>query len=468
MDQPPAFQVSVPPKLPLHPPNGRAAPCPLSVNEAFRFTPLTTSPLRASDAIALPTLRSRNLAVPLVSQADRKALARSPPPPRTQRQVFEWLDPILEHVEINYRLGQQSPRHNARPSSANAQLAHGLAPKQPNPAHATPSTASQLPAPSHERQALARQDFAVVPETALRLRTQKEQGDAAIAQLQDLLTDIFDAEDRSDPSSGNVASHIHYFSAPDADEDFALRLTSSVHEKLQSLLKRLVALKRLNDVDLAALQRLQQLCAPAVAKSLYLAACLDPSPSGDDVSSWLDRLARLENGESAAVTFLYTCLGTESDRLHQQADTLSAIPGLLKHCFERLLIPVIEARPDGHASQLFALALNKSEQIKKLLDTSKKLLDILTSACVQLHEARDCVSETEFLASTLIFAQNAPTDKAAALGPQTYERVRKQAMSSLACIFAALPHERSTILDNLLSSLDRLPSTSRSARQFKV
>ncbi|RMZ84838.1 hypothetical protein DV737_g999, partial [Chaetothyriales sp. CBS 132003] len=453
MDQPPAFEVSVPSKPP--------PPRPLSVNEAFRFTPLTASPLRASDAIALPTLRRRNLAAPLVSQADRKALARFHPSPHTQGQVFEWLDPsqlaeikfrrvaepapqappplsklsplaaaVLESAEINYRLGQQSPQpsplQNARP-------ANGLTPQQRKPAHAVPTAASPPRAKSRQPPASSRQDFAA-----------KEQGDAAIAQLQDLLTDIFEAEDRSGPSSSaTLPGHVHCFDAPDADEDFALRLTSSVHEKLQSLLKRLVALKRLNDVDTAALQRLQQL-------------------------SWLDRLSKLENGESAAITFLYTYIGTQSDELHQQPDTLSAIPGLLKHCFERLLLPVVEARPDGHASQLFGLALNNSDRFKKLLDTSKKLLDLLTTACVQLHEARDCVSETEFLASTLIFAQNAPSDKAAALGPQTYERVRKQAMSSLACIFAALPHERSTILDNLLSSLDRLPSTSRSARQFKV
>ncbi|RMZ76030.1 hypothetical protein DV738_g5182, partial [Chaetothyriales sp. CBS 135597] len=528
MDQP-AFHVSVPSKPSQKAPsNGGPVPRPLSVSEAFRFTPLTTSPLHASDTIPIPTFRTRNLAAPLVSQADRKSLARVEPNANAKRQVFEWLDPsqlaeikfkrraedrpqsssaplplpnlsplaaaVLENVDIRYRLGQQS-QQQSQPQSARsanaahdrAQLMNGLTPQHRKPAHATVATPQQLHKPAHPQPAAKspRHDFAAVPgspkrqklsaevdttnaETALRLRTQKEQGDAAIAQLHDLLTDIFDAEDRIDPSSGNIPSHIHCFDVPDADEDFALRLTSSMHEKLQSLLKQLVALKRLQHVDMATLLRLQQLCAPAVTKSLYLAASLDTPPPDDDIGIWLDRLGRLENGESAAVTFLYTYLGNQSDKLRQQPEALSAVPGLLKHCFERLLIPVVEARPDGHASKLFALALNHSGRIKKLLDTSKKLLDILTSACVQLHEARECVSETEFLASTLIFVQNAPTDKAAALGPQTYERVRKQAMTSLASIFAALPLERSTILDNLLSSLDRLPSTSRSARQFKL
>jgi len=97
-----------------------------------------------------------------------------------------------------------------------------------------------------------------------------------------------------------------------------------------------------------------------------------------------------------------------------------------------------------------------------------KLLDLVARVCVEVRGANSIVNSTEFLASKLIFVQNAYNDKTSAIGSQTFERLRKQAMAAVARFYASFPAERSAILDEVLSSLDKLPSNSRSARQYKL
>ncbi len=149
-------------------------------------------------------------------------------------------------------------------------------------------------------------------------------------------------------------------------------------------------------------------------------------------------------------------------------EVLQWLPNVLVNLFENCLILVVEARPEAQDGKLFRIASENSEILKRLLDVGRKLLDLVAKVCIQIKGAGSIVNSTEFLAAKLLFVQNAYNDKASAIGSQAYERLRKQAMAALAKLYAAFPGERGPILDEVLTSLDKLPSNSRSARQYKL
>lgn len=302
---------------------------------------------------------------------------------------------------------------------------------------------------------------------ALRQRTQKEQGDAAVLQFQDQIVNILEVRDQIEADNAQdavVASN--YFEPANDDDDFKIQFTPSYLPKLQARLKELIDLKRLDDISSDHITRLRQLCEGPVRRSQSSNLRLSRDPSDDDVAEWQSRIQSAEVGAASASVILLTALGDNPPEL--APDVLQAVSVVLVNAFESCLIPVVEARPEGPSAQLFSYASANDKSLRSFLDVCKKLLDQLATACVQLKEAAECLNATEFLAAKLIFVQNGPTDKVAALGSKTFERHRKQVMSSLARLFAAFPADRAPIMDEILSSVDKLPSTSRSARQYPL
>lgn len=306
---------------------------------------------------------------------------------------------------------------------------------------------------------------------ALARSSKKEKDDQLLASFENQLVEIFEAQDRMAPDTSMEMSSVRnpMFDVIDTENDSdEPRLAVTVHEKLQVSMSQLVSSNRLNDVSTEYLQRLQRLCEPAIeaAQTVNLRAPADLSQQ--DISIWLSKLHQGVSGAAAANTLIYTVLGASQNQELVNPETLQCLPNVLVNLFENCLIPIVEARPDGQDSQLFSLATSHHESLRRLLDVARKLLDLVARICVEVKGASFIVNSTEFLASKLIFVQNAYNDKASALGSQAYERLRKQAMAAVARLYAAFPGERSAILDEVLTSLDKLPSNSRSARQYKL
>ena len=149
-------------------------------------------------------------------------------------------------------------------------------------------------------------------------------------------------------------------------------------------------------------------------------------------------------------------------------ESFNWISTTLNNVFENFLIPIIESRPDGKDQSLFEAVKEVRDQARSLLESAQKLLDTLSEVCVKTTNGDSAAKAVEYLAIKLIFVENATSEKASALGIQTFERARRIAMETIARIFARYPEERSHIRGAILSSLSKLPSTSRSARQYKT
>src|SRR5690606_14232146 len=103
-----------------------------------------------------------------------------------------------------------------------------------------------------------------------------------------------------------------------------------------------------------------------------------------------------------------------------------------------------------------------------LAHQTKKILALFANFLSRIEVAEGTITAMEFLATKVIFAESAHNDRESALWLQKYEAVRRGAMDVLAKIFSKYQDQRAFILDEILVSLEKLPSTRQSARQFKL
>lgn len=412
-------------------------------------------------------------------------------PTRSESKLKIDLNPmqkmVLQKTKIDYAYPSSTPVkiNDAYPSVKSYQkkpMAKAKADNTPSKASLDPKFIIEIPQVLSSAQ---RDEYAALPESpkrrklhesrvngkiALDISSKREKDTLLLTSFENQLLEIFEAQDRLAPdTSATAVNHDRaVFDFADDEDDSEPRLSLRIHEKLQATLSLLVSSVRLADASPEYLRRLQSLCEPVVEAAQTVNLRIQPDPSEEDIKVWLSRLHKAESGATSACTFIYIVLGNPQKEELVNLEVLQWLPNVLVNIFENCLIPIVESRAEGQNSHLFDLASRNTDAVKKLLDAGRKLLDLVARVCIQIKGAGSIVNSTDFMASKLIFVQNAFSDKTSAIGSQTYERVRKQAMAALAKLYAAFPAERHAILDEVLTSLDKLPSNSRSARQYKL
>lgn len=299
---------------------------------------------------------------------------------------------------------------------------------------------------------------------------QRQKIEAAVMNLQNLIADIFEAEDQLQPdTSGNFSSDAAKFFVPNHVGDSELPvLTPHVQFRLDSALYKVISAKAFGSIPADNLSRLQKLCEGAVGGVTSLSVTLGEDWSEGDIEEWVGRLNRAEHGlQAARILLRIMTAGREEKQLYSE-EVLSNILEALKHVLETCMIPVIEARNSESNSLSFKILSAQRKPLTSLLQMAGKVLRLLSEMIVKVDVSDSAVNSVEFLSTTLIFVENAPTEKDSALGIQKCEAIRRIAMDVLAKIFARYPDQRTFIFDEILTSLEKLPVTRQSARQFKM
>lgn len=309
-----------------------------------------------------------------------------------------------------------------------------------------------------------------LPQVVIHYQAQREEAEAAFSKFQDFLSEIFEAHDRlqADTSYSSVPHTSQYFEEPDGLDDSTHRLTTKVHSKLQNAIKKLTNNNKFKDLPPDEVKRLQRICEGPVFRTETINLQAGEEPSEEDASHWRTSVYEAENGLTSACTLGWTILGSLENKELCPEDIVQSIPILLTNAFENCLIPIVEARSTGRSSGLFKLASGAKDLLTRLLHQSRKLLSLMADICLQMESAETAITRIEYLATQLIFVESSHTEKDSALGVQLYETVRKTAMEALAKIFSRFADQRQSILDEILSSLQKLSTTKQGARQFKL
>ncbi|KAJ5230348.1 hypothetical protein N7489_011056 [Penicillium chrysogenum] len=334
-------------------------------------------------------------------------------------------------------------------------------PTKPVPQHSDHANAKKLQLKAHDQDAMA----------AVRLKDQKEEADAALQKLQDLLHEVFEAEDQIEPDTSTPPTSDTpnpIFVNPTSLEVHGLILSSDAHTRLQKALRKVAGFDRLQDIPSDYLNRIQKLCEKPIIAAQTPDIGLGDSFSELESQEWLGKTEDVLNALFAIGTLLQTMSGRQTERDLCPEDLIEAIPAVLNQVFDHCIIPAVESRPGGRDGQHFHFFSAQKRIIGALVHQSKKVLTLFADFLSRIDVSEGTITAAEFFAAKLIFVENAHNDKDSALGYQKYEPARRGAMDVLAKVFSKYPEQRPFILDEILVSLEKLPTTRQNARQFKV
>ncbi|KAI9836545.1 MAG: hypothetical protein M1819_001176 [Sarea resinae] len=299
---------------------------------------------------------------------------------------------------------------------------------------------------------------------------QKEKSEISLRDLQDLVSNIFEAEDQLQPDTSGAVSvdASNYFMSAGFSDGNIPTLASSIQTKLEASIQKVISMGVFAHIPVDQLNRLQKLSEGALALIESTDLRVAEIQSDDDVDSWLQRVGLAENALKAARTVLRIMTGGREEKQLYSEEQLQNILNMLKTVFDTCLIPIVELRNSGPNGDMFKKLSAQRKAISTLLHHCGKVLRLLADLLIKVEVSEGAVTTVEFLASTLIFVENAPSEKESVLGIQKYETLRRTGMDVLGKIFARYPDQRTFIIDEILTSLEKLPVTRQNARHYKL
>ncbi|OTB06349.1 hypothetical protein M426DRAFT_319081 [Hypoxylon sp. CI-4A] len=291
---------------------------------------------------------------------------------------------------------------------------------------------------------------------------QRELANAAFGDLRRCLQEIFTAEDRLTSGHG-AASHLITLS-----NEQEPTMTAAAHDKAQKQINRAIGMGCFRQAPLNDLLRVQSLGEGSLKHADTLDFKLDETWGETDVGFWAQQLHDIEVGLKAARTSLrIMCGGREEKQLYSE-DLIQQGLSLFRNVIEDIIIPTAELRSTGSTSNLFHRLAAHKKVISTLFTTCQKVFSLMSDLITSVDLSETVVHTLEFVASRLIFVENAHTEKDSVVGVQKFDALRLVAMNVLSQVFLMNPAQREGIFNEILTSLEKLPIGKQSARQFKL
>ena len=305
----------------------------------------------------------------------------------------------------------------------------------------------------------------------VRVDDQKHKSDECLQTLQDLIGDIFGAEDQLQPDTSGVISieASKYFVVGDDNEQRnEATLAPWVHKSLEACLQKVISSRRFAELPVEDLIRLQKLCEAAISSAESTDLTIVYDGSDIDVEDWIRRLGVAEAGLKSARTLFRIMVGGREEKQLYSEDLLQIVLNVLKSVIDSCIVPIVEARSTGPSSNTFVTASSQQKPLVALLHQASRTMSLLAELLAKVEVAESVVTTVEFLVVRLVFVENAHADKESALGVQRFEAFRRKATDVLTRIFARYEFQRESIVGEILTSLEKLPQSRQSARQFKL
>ncbi|KAF3905022.1 hypothetical protein AA313_de0204435 [Arthrobotrys entomopaga] len=304
----------------------------------------------------------------------------------------------------------------------------------------------------------------------------RAKADSALNTLQTLLVHIFEVEDSLQPdTSGNVASLTPGFFIPPgalgySPETSGQCLSLGIHVKLDHAIRQVVSYKRLEAMEIDDLTRLLKLCENTlkVAENIDVKVGEVGEVSGSEglVSEYDQKIAFAENSVKTCRTILRIMNGGRQEKQLYPEELLTSIHNVMKNLLEGSIVPLVALHSDREDS--FKAAMSKKKSLRDLLQDIVKILKLLTQLISNQEVTEDFLIKMIYTSVSLVFIDNATSDKDSVLGTKKVENLRLAAMNVLAKIFARYPDQGDSIITEVLSNLERLPVGRQSARNFPI
>jgi len=293
---------------------------------------------------------------------------------------------------------------------------------------------------------------------------QREQVHVALNAFNRILSSTFEAEDDYETESRCTSDLLLPDVTRSNNSPFLSKLAVN---RLDAAIQKVTSVRGLAKLPLEDLNRLQKLLSYTVGGVDTFNLVLGQDHNESDVDEWLQHVDTAEIGLLAARILLrIMTAGREEKQLYSE-DYLNCIVCALEHVVDTCIIPIVESRSSADELNFRTFSAQKKPLISLLLVVGK-VLRLFGNLIAKVDIADSAVAKVEYISTRLIFVENAPAEKESCLGIQRFEVLRRTAMDVLAQIFQRYPDQRTSIIDEILVSLEKLPVTRQSARQFKL
>lgn len=321
----------------------------------------------------------------------------------------------------------------------------------------------EKPETPHERK---REEIVI----AIGTKDQRAIANEALHRLQEIMQDIFEADDQSQPDiSGMISAEAgQFFVSAHYEEREINTLAPAIHIKLEAALQKVISLGKYDEIPIDHLCRLQSLCQGGLASAESSDIHAELTSGLEDDSKWIQGTEALDSGLRASRTILRIMIGGRQEKEIYSEELLQNVLGVVEKVLDSSIIPVVEARSTGPGSAVFETASSHKKIVSQLLYDAKKVMNLLAGLLTKVEMAETIITTMEFFATRLLFVDNAHTEKESILGIQKFETLRRTAMDLIAEIFSRYPQQRPFLFDEILTSLQKLPVKGQQARQYKL
>ena len=295
---------------------------------------------------------------------------------------------------------------------------------------------------------------------------QKERAQAALETLQQTFAPILEAEERIENES-STSKHVQLFFQPCTDGS-SLILNGSALSNIDSALAKAVGTKQMSKVPLELLARIQKLCAKVILSAIDDDTTFPDDPSDDSLQRWSATIPVAENTTAAARTLLRTMTAGRTDKELFPEETLSQLLDNFRQVTESCVAPIAEIKASSDTGRAVCREKSVTRSLSTISQRAGRILKLLGDLLLSSELSEMAVTKVDYICTKLIFVANTSSEKESILGVSRFETVRRSAMDCLARVFLRLPSQRKSILDEILSSLEKLPVARQNARHFKI
>jgi len=292
----------------------------------------------------------------------------------------------------------------------------------------------------------------------------------ALANMQELMLRIFEAEDHAEPDTSGALPKIsqQFFVSNAETKSRECILQAEMQLQLDSAIAKVIDGGVFQNLAVDHLARVEKIC----ARSLTLVSEDEIVPLGQafatEADRWEEQAAKAECGLRASKTLLRIMTAAEDDKQLRSEEVLEELLNNLKTVVESFVAPLVETQASRLGDGALKIATSLKSTAVNLMKRAGSVVKFLGDFASAVDLSETSVTTIEFLATKLVFLENATTEKESLMGIQKFESLRRHAMDLLASIYLRRPEQRSAILNEILSSLEKLPTTRQSARQFKI
>lgn len=296
----------------------------------------------------------------------------------------------------------------------------------------------------------------------------RERAETAVRQLQEVIFDVLEAEDQLEPdTSGVVSKHAAEFFITASDGSNYI-LKPEVHNSLEDSITKVLKLQKFENISIDHLVRVQKLCAGSFIAAHELDLSIPMTGEDDVVEAWSTRIRAAENSLRATKILLRMMSSGREEKQLQSDELLQDLLANVRYILDKAIVPVIETRASSTDNDFWSHRKEHVALLSTVLARLGRVLRLLGNLVVRLELSGTAINAIEFFSTNVVFLENVFSEKDSILGVQKVETLRRHAMDLLAKVFLRHPDQRTFIFDEILSSLERLPVTRQSARQYRV